>query len=438
MQDVVPPSDRSIRNIPLPAHRRKSSFEAPSSAVPPPRTPRPPQTDPGSFYQEPPKARGSRVMWFLAVALVGILIAVGAAILLEGATVTVMPRKATATLPETLIAYADAPLGSLPFTTATTEASASRTVSASGERDVARQASGTIRIENTYSTATQRLIKNTRFEAPDGKIYRINESVVVPGAKKNADGSLSAGTIEAIVFADSAGPSYDRGLDTYTIPGFKGDPRYEKFSAKGVTPIVGGFVGKEKIVPDEDRKAAEEGIKAELADSLAAALIAAAPADRMLVDGSVSVTYVPVQTEATGGASEATITLKGEATGAFVKESELASAVAKAAIAGYGGEAVAFIDRASVGIKAKEAVTAATKELHLAGVGTADILWQFDPAAIQQLLAGIPENMFVQTLTSAGPAIADGKASLKPFWKKTFPSNPADIKVKVGEPTEAK
>ncbi len=437
MQDVVPPNDRSIRNIPLPAHRKRHQTEGPVPSSTPPRRKVPPPQEPRT-YEEVSGGQSSRIMWFLAVALVGVLIAVGAAMLFEGATVTVMPRKAEVSIPENMVARSDAPLGTLPFTTATASAEASRTVAATGERDVARQSSGAVVISNTYSTAPQRLIKNTRFEAPDGKIYRINESVVVPGAKKNANGTFTAGTVAATIFADSAGPDYDRGVDTYTIPGFKGDPRYEKFSAKGTSPVSGGFIGKEKVIPDADRKAAEDGIRAELTETLAKSLGDAAPTDRMLIAGSISYSFVPVADTSAAGASEATIKLKGTAVGALIKEADLASAIAKVGVPTYNGESLRFADRSAVTIRAKEPVTSDSTELSLAAEGSATLIWQFDPAAIQKLLAGISEDSFAQTLQSAGPAIADGTASFKPFWKHTFPKDPADIRVKVGEPTEAK
>lgn len=434
MHDVVPPSgDRSIRNIPLPAHRRgRSVHPMPEGPMDAPRRATP--EHPVSRDRAPRKS--SRVLWALAVALVGILVAALAAILLSGASVTIVPRKATVAVPAALIAYAEAPLGTLPFTTVTDEATASRTVPANGERQVSRQSSGVIVISNTYSTAPQRLIKNTRFEAPDGKIYRINESVEVPGAKKVADGSLAAGTIEATVFADSPGPSYDRGIDTFTIPGFKGDPRYTKFSARGKTPITGGFVGTEKVVSDADRKAAEDGIKAELTEKLEAALAEAAPEDRILISGSIRYDFASVP-DTTSGGSQATITLKGMATGALVREGDLATAIAKVAVLGYDGAAVRFLDRGQTGMQAKEAVAADGKELALAGTGETTLVWQIDTAAIQNLLAGLSEEQFAAKLRGAGPGVVDGKASIKPFWRHTFPEDPKEIAVRLGEPQEA-
>lgn len=434
MNDVVPPSgDRSIRNIPLPTHRKGRSAH-PTSDGPLDTSRRAAPERP--IYRDRGPRKSSRVLWALAVALVGILIAVLAAILFSGASVTIVPRQATVAVPAALTAYADAPLGALPFTTATDEATASRTVPANGERQVSRQSSGVIVISNTYSTAPQRLIKNTRFEAPDGKIYRINESVEVPGAKKAVDGSLTAGTIEATVFADSPGPAYDRGIDTFTIPGFKGDPRYAKFSARGKTPITGGFIGTEKVVSDADRAAAEEGIRAELTEKLKASLAEAAPQDRILIPGSIRYDFTSVPDTTSGGA-QAAITLTGTATGALVREADLATAIAKASVAGYDGAAVAFRDRAQTGIQAKEPVSADATELALAGSGQVVLVWQIDTAAIQNLLAGLSEDQFAVKLRGAGPGVIDGKASIKPFWRKSFPADPEEITVRLGDPREA-
>ena len=62
-------------------------------------------------------------------------------------------------------------------------------VEATAEKEVSQKASGKIIIYNNYSTVSQRLINNTRFEANSGKIYRINSSIVVPGYKK-VDGKI--------------------------------------------------------------------------------------------------------------------------------------------------------------------------------------------------------------------------------------------------------
>ena len=111
----------------------------------------------------------------------------------------------------------------------TTSRTASTTVKATGTEQVSQSASGVITIYNDYSTAPQTLITNTRFEAPDGNIYRIHQGVTVPGATASAGGALTPGTISVTAYADQPGASYNIGQTQFTIPGFKNDPSTASF-----------------------------------------------------------------------------------------------------------------------------------------------------------------------------------------------------------------
>lgn len=90
--------------------------------------------------------------------------------------------------------------------------------------------SGTILISNEYSSEAQTLVATTRFEAEDGKIYRIPKAVTVPGN----------GSVQAEVVADGSGEEYNKESAVFTIPGFKGSDKFAKFSAKTVTALTGG------------------------------------------------------------------------------------------------------------------------------------------------------------------------------------------------------
>src|SRR3989338_412417 len=235
MRDILPSGSderRSIRNIPI------------SSA---PRRGRPVVEE--DYREAAPRRRprrfGRAFKWTLAVVLFG-----GLSLLLSaffaGATVTVYPRTATVEVPARLEARLNAPLNALAYETFTVTRSATTATPATGTKTVSRQASGIITILNSYSSASQRLIANTRFEAPDGKIYRIRDSITVPGSTKKADGTLTAGTIIATIYADSPGEAYNRSAaTTFVIPGFKGDPRYNGFSAVSKGAISGGYIGPE-------------------------------------------------------------------------------------------------------------------------------------------------------------------------------------------------
>ncbi len=96
---------------------------------------------------------------------------------------------------------------------------------------------GSIDIYNAYSSAPQKLVAQTRFETKDGKIFRIQKPVTVPGAKMSGS-SLIPSSIKAEVVSDGAGEEYQIGPSYFTIPGFKDSPKYAGFYAKSTESMI--------------------------------------------------------------------------------------------------------------------------------------------------------------------------------------------------------
>ena len=429
MKDVLPPDDhRTIRSISVPPNRRHIAHAQET------QRPRRTRRDEEDEFMNPKRKGGSRFIWIVAIIVLAVLGTVGASIIFKKATVVVTPKSQNVTLPSVLTAYADAPLGELQFQTVTTTNVGEKTVPASGETNVEKRATGTITILNEYSTATQRLIKNTRFEAPDGKIYRLDQSVVVPGGTKKASGGFTAGSIDAAVSADSPGDTYNRGLDSYTISGFKGDPRYTKIYAKGKTPIAGGFVGTQKIVAPADLSAAKSAIENDLAVNLSTALGAATPPGYVIVPQSTYITYDELPQA--GNATAAVISMRGTAVAAMVREADLASAIAKVSgVEGYAGEALRFADLKKVTMTAKATATPGLKSLAISLSGSTLLIWEVDGDAIKKALVGTRTSDLLSILTRFKPAVSDAKASMRPFWESSFPTDPTTIEVTVKDPS---
>ncbi len=135
------------------------------------------------------------------------------------------------------------------------------------------KARGTVVIYNNYGPQPQPLVATTRLLTPDGKLFRLVKRVTVPGMK-TVDGKTVPGEVRAEVIADKPGEEYNIGPSEFTIPGFKGSPKYGKFTAKSDAPMVGGSTkgGTKTVVTEEDLKRAkeeaEQKIKQLLADKL--------------------------------------------------------------------------------------------------------------------------------------------------------------------------
>ncbi len=429
MRDMIPRNDRSIRNIPVSTNHRR--------VAPPPRVE---EVDEVEIEEEndvemPPlrPVRRSRprrrskllIIAAVVVVIVGTVLALLLSTMFAGATVTVFPRKETVAPPSTIVARMNAPVGALSYQTMTLSRGSTTTVPATGTKQVSRQASGLMTIYNTYDTSPQRLIANTRFEAPDGKMYRIHESVVVPGMTGATPGSISI-----TVYADSPGAEYNRGTTRFTIPGFKGDPRYEKFYAEAQS-VSGGFVGAEPSVAAADLTAARTTLERALQSGVQSAILSEIPEGHLPLPTTLRIVYSAV-TQTPGAGSNATLSQTAQATVAIVRANDLASMLAKDTVQGYTGEAVMFEDPSQISISSATS-TATDGSLTLQIVGSPTLVWQYDREALVSQLLGKNKGTFQQIIQSFEPAIMRAEAKIRPFWKSAFPSEPERIEVETGE-----
>ena len=126
-----------------------------------------------------------------------------------------------------------------------------QTFQTTGIKDVSVKSSGKIKIYNAYSSSPQTLIVNTRFLSPEGKIFRITKAVTVPGAKIQ-NGSIVPSYIEVAVVADQPGEQYNISPCKFSIPGFKGTDKYEKFYGQSENAMTGGYIGEAKVASQAD------------------------------------------------------------------------------------------------------------------------------------------------------------------------------------------
>ncbi|MCX6788509.1 MAG: hypothetical protein NTZ36_01340 [Candidatus Jorgensenbacteria bacterium] len=147
---------------------------------------------------------------------------------------------------------------------------------ASGTESFETKATGKLLVYNTYSVSPQPLLKLTRFESPDGKIFRLDNAVTIPGAK-SVNGKLTPSKVEVSVTADKAGDEYNKEPATHwTIPGFKGTARFTGIYADSQAVMSGGATGLRPKLSDDDRTKAEKQVSDALQSSLGMKILAMA------------------------------------------------------------------------------------------------------------------------------------------------------------------
>lgn len=305
---------------------------------------------------------------------------------------------------------------------------ATREVQPTSEEEVERKASGQIVVYNKHGEASQKLIANTRFEAPDGKIYRIDKAVTVPGAKGSGD-NMVPGSIEVTIYADEAGERYNIGLIDFTIPGLKTTPLYDDFFARSKTEMSGGYSGVLRSASEEDIENTSLALQQGLRESLLMEIRSTIGGDSILYDDAIFIdftTHVPTEVSENG-------MLNIEETGLLqaivFDRKELSSEIAKKSLSSYDGSIVLVrnLDETHFVFENKEEFDITVNEsFDFVLSGTPHIVWEIDEVAFRNDLAGLSKSS-ISTIIQNYSSVRKIEADIKPFWKGSFPDDPDSI-----------
>lgn len=380
----------------------------------------------------------SRGNLYLGIFLAMVIIAGGLGIsaLTGGAEITIYPKVRELNVNAEFTAYSEMKPGELAYEIMTLDASGERQVKASGQETITKQATGEIEISKSTPGA-ERLIKNTRFATADGLVFRIQESVVVPGAVNGTDGKSVPGVIRAQVFADEAGEKYNIPVNTaLNVPGFKEGGYTDLFnaiSAKNTAAFVDGFNGPKFIINEAELSTARQSLQLELRNALLAKIKAESPADFTSFADSIAITYNPLPPTQYG---DDLVTIKEQAVLQIplFKKEDFAKFIAKETIVGYEDEPVRIdnlenLTFAYVSATTSQSNIANEPSLTFKIAGVPKIVWTFDGERMKTELLGKEKTAFTQVMGNY-TGIERGEVEVRPFWKRSFPTTLGDIVIK--------
>jgi hypothetical protein len=373
--------------------------------------------------------RFRRYLSILAVTLVAAGIGLVVTITMTGADVTVKPKWKDVTVSAIIDAKQNGGTKDMGYELLTLTEEGQRKVSATGQEKVSTKASGEITIINAHSGTKQRLIKNTRFESADGKIFRITDSIEIPGFTKNAAGTITPGTAQAQVIADGPGEAYNIGAGRFTIPGLKGSEQYEKVYGETKAAMAGGYEGLKFIIDDGELSKARQELHLELREKLLARLESERPNGFVFFDPSVTFAYDSLEPTDAG---DQAVLMKESARllAPLFKTDPFATYIADKTIAGYGGEAMRIDDasKLSFSYPATSTDIASGDTLKFRLEGSVRLIWKYDMEQLRADLKGIAETALPSVL-SAYPAIDRSRVIIRPFWKDSFPADLEKIRI---------
>jgi len=381
---------------------------------------------------------GSRYgLWFVAlISIVFLLFAFS--YLFSGAKVTINPKMQDLSLNENLSAIKNSNAGGLSFDLVVISGEENKEIQGGEEKDVSDKAKGVVIIYNSFGISSQALSVNTRLEGSNGKIYKTDAKITVPGMAQNE----TPGSVEVGIYAENAGEEYNSDPLDFKILGFKGTSKYTKIYARSKGKIEGGLKGKVRQISDIEKTDTLNELKTTLqaklfkkvADQIPDGFILFKDAAFLNVDEE---TILPASTE-----GMVPINIKGTFYGFLFDEKKLTKEIIKTNVDKYDGSEVYIpnikdlsfsLPTGQAGLSNKEISFNDVKEISFNLSGASKIVWKIDTEKLITDLLGKRKKDFNQVLSQYSN-IDSADLVIKPAWKMSFPDKTKDINIIVNYP----
>lgn len=361
----------------------------------------------------------------IAAALAGVLVFV-AVVVLPKAEIVLTAEKATWEYHNTLLV--DKAATEVAGQLFSTELNQSFSFPATGKKKVEQKATGVITVYNAFGTDSQYLVATTRFMSPEGKIFRLNKGVTIPGAKM-INGTLAPSSVMVEVTADKAGAEYNIGPVTrFSIPGFQGTSRYNGFYGESKAPMAGGLVGDSPFITPDDLKKGKLAAEQKMRKNIEIPLLAQIDPSFRVIASSSQFTIVkenPIEIVAADGTFSVFIDAKMDVM-AFRMGDAVAALTAKAQKELGSEYKLANYDLSFGATQVDFTAEKANVPVTFKG----NFAYEIDTSNFLPQAAGKNEAALAE-LVKPMPGVAKATLKLWPFWVFRVPSNQNKITVTI-------
>jgi hypothetical protein len=372
------------------------------------------------------RSRWSWIHTAFSVGVVALVCLLAYPILFPKATITVQPRTEVLTFDTvTFTASKDGTSGAR-YSLSPVVLSDTASVAATQKKQVQEKARGMITVQNLALKTKQRLIKNTRFESTTGKIYRIRESIEVPGYT-DVDGVKRAGTLDVEVFADEEGAAFNLKEGALTVPGLKDkDDLYAGITAKVSSPISGGSTGTRFVITDMERQSVAKSLDATLLEKARSKAREGLLDNVFVLTGGEAFTLrdLPDEQDGTNVVIGREITFNQMIFDTHDFAEYVRSVSSKTDLPDSPAQVVNTGALAITLVKKPNTTTSvfSNDPVSFTLAGKPQLVWSVDTEALKQSLAGVTREEINDILKKNSTIGAGTQVDIVPFWNTSVPS----------------
>lgn len=301
-------------------------------------------------------------------------------------------------------------------------------------KEVSNKASGSIILFNEFSTKAQSIPSGTYISDQEGKTYRTDKAVSVPGYKKNGNKIIPGQTVVGIT-SFLAGENYNGTPEKFYINSFKGTTKYGKIYGKLKNPLVGGKQGLVYYLSEEDKQKIKEIAENSFKQDLFKQVQSLTPDKYILYEGATNFKY-KYNEDILSESAETKIEIEGQLSAVLIKEDSFNENTIKQMLPDVKKEDVNKIKLSGInglsfsfGNNSNEI----TKEMNnFSFVINGELLatWVPEQINIKKELSGLDKGL-VNNVFRSNIGISKASVKIFPIWKNKMPLNPSKIYIKI-------
>jgi len=293
-------------------------------------------------------------------------------------------------------------------------------------KEASIKAKGSITLYNEFATTPQKLLAGTFVADEEGKTYKTDSVVTIPGYKLE-NKKIIPGQVVVNISAFLAGEAYNGSPLNFSITSFKGTPKYSKIYGKLNSPLAGGATGVMYFLSEKDLETIDKAAKVALKDYLLEKVKALVPPGYRLYPSAYSFSYELDKNFLTKN-PEAGVDVTGSLAVVLLKEQSLIDNIVKVSLPGTPSnelKGIQIIDLANLSFdfaNVGQTITKETDSFSFLLTGGLEVIWNPDLEKLKEKLLGISKNE-VSSIFKEDPGIASAEVKLFPPWKSYLPND---------------
>lgn len=300
-------------------------------------------------------------------------------------------------------------------------------------KEVSSKATGSIILFNEFSTKSEKLISGTYISDQEGKTYRLNSTVTIPGYKMEKDKKIP-GQVEVGVTSFLAGENYNGNPEKFYINSFKGTTKYSKIYGKPKSELHGGLQGLVYYLTEEDKIKLKQIAESSFKDELYSKVRALLPSGYVLYPGAIRFSY-NIEEDVMSDTPEVKVSIVGTLNAILIKEDSLIKNIIKISIPEATQEEIPEI--IITGIKDLNFILNENQQIDKSLnvfdfylTGALKATWNPNKDILKSKLLGVHKDK-VLPIFRENVGITKALVRIFPPWNKYLPNNPSKININI-------